>query len=71
MGERHREALYISIIYTYSINLWREGCWVGRAVEEVGGGVIRQGAVGAGGRGIFFRVDSVLVGLEFGAVVGA
>ena len=49
----------------------REGCWVGRAVEKVGGGVIRQGAVGAGGRGIFFRVDSVLVGLEFGAVVGA
>ena len=26
----------------------REGCWVGRAVEEVDGGVIRQGAVGAG-----------------------
>ena len=46
----------------------REGCWVGRAVEEVDGSVIRQGAVGAG-RGIFFRVDSVLVGFEFGAVV--
>ena len=23
----------------------REGCWVGRTVEEVDGGVIRQGAV--------------------------
>ena len=49
----------------------REGCWVGRAVEEVDGGVIRLGAVGAGWRGIFFRVNSVLVGFEFGAVVGA
>ena len=49
----------------------REGCWVGRAVEEVDGGVIRQGAVGAGWRGIFFRVNSVLVGFEFGAIVGA
>ena len=35
------------------------------------GGVIRQGAVGAGWRGIFFRVNYVLVGFEFGAVVGA
>ena len=49
----------------------REGCWVGRAVEEGDGGVIRQGAVGAGWRGIFFRVNSVLVGFEFGAIVGA
>ena len=27
----------------------REGCWVGRAVKEVYGGVIRQGAMGQDG----------------------
>ena len=48
-----------------------EVCGVGLAVEEVDGGVIRQGAVGAGWRGIFFRVNSVWVGFEFGAIVGA
>ena len=31
----------------------REGCGVGRVVEEVNDGVIKQGAVGAGWRGIF------------------
>ena len=47
-----------------------EICWVGLAVEEVEGSVIRQGTERAGRRRCFNRIDSMLVGLEYEAVAG-
>ena len=48
-----------------------EVCGFGLAVEEVDGGVIRQGTERARGRRCFYRIDSVLVGLELGTIAGA